>query len=353
MKRLAYLIVFVLPFTFYFLSCKESSDNPYTSSKEIKLRYASEIFLNEELLAPQNICVVDSIIIIQEEKENGHFHAYNLFTGEKYVDFGLQGNGPEDLNWPTQIGINKTKDMLTVFDQGSKKLHFYPLNTIRNRNTPSPVQSIKMPSQASRVVQKNDSLFYFIGTLAKGMYGKWINNKVTDTYLNYPLLKNKDLSSEENHILFQGHLVMKPDNSSFVYASSRCDLLEIISTENSELQKIRSIYSYIPFYKRNSYKDDIDISIEKNSPNGFNSISVTDDYIYALYSGRTVTGDKNKSYFANTVYKIDWEGNLIEKIILDKDAWLLHVDKASNKLYTINYEIKDVETTIRYLVYNL
>ncbi|GHT12707.1 hypothetical protein FACS189415_3120 [Bacteroidia bacterium] len=304
----------------------------------------------EELLRPGTFCIYDSVIIIGERNDNGFFHAYNFVTNEKYSDFGVFGSGPDDLNWPVQISLDNAKAECKVFDQSLRTLYAYEIDSLNRKRYPA--RRSKIGEGATRVVQQNDSTFYCIGLFQEGMFGRSVNGKMLEYYLGYPDMKDKEFEFEnafDKFMLFQGELAMKPDCSKFVYVSSRCDLLKIITIENQSLIEICSRSTYFPKY----IKQNNAFAILRDNLNGFLSVSVTNDFIYALYSGRTEKEHSDSHYFADAVYVIDWDGNLIKKLILDQDAWKIYVDEVSQKLYTIHYERKETDTEVHYFVYKL
>ncbi|KAA6325936.1 hypothetical protein EZS27_024899, partial [termite gut metagenome] len=158
-----------------------------------------------------------------------------------------------------------------------------------------------------------------------------------------------ELNPISKFLLFQGDIMMKPDNAKFVYASTRCDLLKIVAIENNSLKEIITLNTYFPKFKKES---DDNIAILKENVNGFISLATTDNYIYALYSGRSEIQDSATHYFSQYIYVIDWNGKLIKKMILDKDAWQICIDEKSKRIYTIHYEMEEYDTTVQLLVYD-
>lgn len=53
------------------------------------------------------------------------------------------------------------------------------------------------------------------------------------------------------------------------------------------------------------------MSLSRENQSGFNDLSVTDELIFALYSGRKA--NEERSYFANQVWVFDWDGNPVKK----------------------------------------
>ncbi|KAA6318336.1 hypothetical protein EZS27_031639 [termite gut metagenome] len=120
--------IIIVSFTFM-LSCSNKNDtkNSYDFTEEMKIYHSKEILLSGEFLRPQAICVYDSVILINDRNQGFFFHAYNLNTGNKYADFGSLGTGPNDLNWPTEMFVDKNKSELVVFDQNLSRIYYYKI----------------------------------------------------------------------------------------------------------------------------------------------------------------------------------------------------------------------------------
>ena len=248
------------------------------------------------------------------------------------------------------MDFNQEKSEVSILDRNISKLFYYKLKDII-QNQYDEIRQIKIAPEASRVIQKNDSLFFCIGIFSNGgMFGKSVNGKIEQTYFEFPDIKNENLNSTQKFMLFQGEMKMNPDCTKFAYISKRCDLLKIVSMENDILQEIATVYTYFPKFRK--APDDM-IIIERENQNGFLSISTTREYIFALFSGRNEANSGSRNYFGDIVRVFDWNGNLAKEVVLDKDAWQIYVDEKSNKLYTIHYEEKESDYQISYLGYNI
>ncbi|GHT15088.1 hypothetical protein FACS189426_22340 [Bacteroidia bacterium] len=336
----------MVSFTF---SCSNQNDtkNSYDFTERLKIHHSKELILSKDFLIPQAICIYDSVIIIEDKNQGFFFHAYNLNTGNKYADFGNSGVGPGDFNMPTTMFVDKNKSELVVLDQNRSQISYYKIKDIINNNFNNFHQD-QINQNASRIIQQNDSVLYCLGLFSEGMIRKDIRGKTIGYDLNYPEIPNEKLTPVEKFLLFQGEIMMKPDKSKFVYISTRCDLLKIIAIEKDSLKEIITLNTYFPKFK----KEPSGIAISRENALGFTSIATTDKYIYALFSGRDMVQYPENFYFSDYIYVIDWNGNLIKKIILDKDAWKMCIDEESKKLYTIHFEMEKYDSNVQFFVYD-
>lgn len=70
---------------------------------------------------------------------------------------------------------------------------------------------------------------------------------------------------------------------------------------------------------------------------GYLSASVTDKYIYALYSGEKENEDSIATY-GNMIHIFSYDGELVGKYRLSKSAFSISVDDDNRKLYVLSHE---------------
>ncbi len=72
------------------------------------------------------------------------------------------------------------------------------------------------------------------------------------------------------------------------------------------------------------------VDLTENSSVGYINLSATSKYIYALYSDKKFFEKGRKS---NVILVFDWDGNAIQKYILDTDAYYIAVDDTNQTVY--------------------
>ena len=79
------------------------------------------------------------------------------------------------------------------------------------------------------------------------------------------------------------------------------------------------------------------ISYPKDEKVGFCNVECDDNYIYALYSGRTPNSHGELSHHCENILVYDWAGNPIKRYILDVPLWSRGYDSEKNCIYGIAY----------------
>ncbi|MFN4147401.1 MAG: BF3164 family lipoprotein, partial [Runella sp.] len=66
---------------------------------------------------------------------------------------------------------------------------------------------------------------------------------------------------------------------------------------------------------------------------GFLDIKSDNDYVYALFSGKTLEKGPAKAFEGDTIYVFDWTGNLISRLKLDINISRMALSKENKKIY--------------------
>ncbi|MBA5651755.1 BF3164 family lipoprotein [Bacteroides fragilis] len=329
-----------------FTSCHLSSTRGLEFPSVDTLKLSSELFLSEELLKPEKMWIHDSLCLIRSSKDEYFFHLFNI-AGTKICSFIGFGDAPAEMLSPVDFDV--VNDTLQIYDSGKQKISFYALSDLSYGNVENICRQLSINVMASSVICTTDHSFYYLGETNR-MYG-FINSKIDTSYIDFPE-DYRMLNSGLKHLLFQGHLRCSPNFDRLVYAASRFGYLQVLSPqENGSLSLVKDYFVQQPIFRDCSSQDMTAMSLSRENQSGFNDLSVTDELIFALYSGRRA--NEERSYFANQVWVFDWDGNPVKKMILPQDAWSIYVDQETNKLYTISYGEEKGEYRVHYNIYDL
>lgn len=80
----------------------------------------------------------------------------------------------------------------------------------------------------------------------------------------------------------------------------------------------------------------------KDAKNGFITATVSEKYVYSLYSGKIFDHRSietlTKAFFSRYVYVHDWEGNPVKRFKLDQEVRSIAIDDKNNTLYAASFE---------------
>lgn len=328
------------------LSCKSSKEQHiYNFDKEIHLNHEKEIVISESFINLFNIYVVDSTLILKcNDQDKDIINLFNIETGKKTASFLKNGRGPNEMLWVKDVQFNGTNRQLDVYDNATKRVVRFSLDSI--------LKGIYIPSKETKVSFRNyfaitasDSITIGQGTDENTILGVYKQDSLIQSFLKFP---DNIPFFEAQSLAYQGLIRTNNAAQKFVYASFNSNLLSIFTLNNNKATIDTVLYSYLPRYEDNSQDDSYSIKPIDDVPLGFSYISVTNDYIYALYLGKTQKSHPESFFQSNQIYVLDWEGNCVSKIILDKEIWSFCVDKNNQLIYAIeiNYQTENPDAKI-------
>lgn len=186
------------------------------------------------------------------------------------------------------------------------------------------------------MIPVNDSLCVALSYGDKARYVVLKNDSLYSSSINYPD-DGIAASNIKKSLVYQGLLLKHPSMNKFVFSSYYGKILEILELdENEDLNLIYSSYEIFPQYvpNENSSTEMLDENLT-----GFLTASVSNEYIYLLYSGMTKK-DKNRNLSAK-IEVYDWGGNMLRTILLDTLLSEFCVNIDNKILYGISMDEMD------------
>lgn len=276
--------------------------------------------------------LVDSTLIIfnVQPGSNNFLNNYALKSGILSNGYFGKGRGPSEALAPSAIGVNSNS--LWLQDITLNKVFTIDKNRIISKNTS--VSFDEYPHENHYyMIDFRDSLHFFgVGNVNSEykiqeidlISGKVINEfgKIEEIPDNMSLLLFKSV--------YQSLIFAKPTGDKLVLPYRYIDAIEIFNTETGSgvaiLGPEKYDVKYIPLPHGMSRTDETKFA--------FVNGTVTNEYIYLAYSGRT--RESSNSYDGNCIYIYDWNGNPIRKLILNKFIQGMAVSKDNEILYAFD-----------------
>lgn len=273
---------------------------------------------------PKEIIILDSVYIVKDSKSEFILHIFSLDSHEYMGGFIRRGRGPSEEILIQSVSRAAHNSLFYKTLSGLTLAQFSPktnsLESIMIYEVPVDALTVAYPLNETKVlgwnytIHENEFLLYNPSDKQFSDFGNGFP---------YP---GKNLTLEEKHRLFSNkQMTIKPDKQKFATAYMSFPMIRVFNsidgkliTEFNSPQTHNFPYAMI---NRNATQDEIKELVEN-----YFTITSTDQYIYALYSGKT----KNKLYpdlftpnfsppdFGNEIHVWDWEGNPVKKISLDQ-----------------------------------
>jgi hypothetical protein len=330
MKKIVFFLL-----TLCCLSCrsdKNNVDNP--------ILFHSALHLNNEYIGNGGAIIAynEGIVGIEEAGSLQPFYNIDIQEGiQEHIvtHFGNRGQGPEDFIRPYPIQyINE--DVFGAYDISSqtyKEIAIpkggveYPTHIINYVTFESqPFQVIKTAYNQYVGLSADENLIILMDSVGKKQA----------TFFEYPY-RDKNEQAIDPHLramAYQGIFAANPGKTQCVYASLDGEIIHFYNIQKDNISLIRKIENVYPSYKCENNA----VVINVKNRVGYISLSATDQFVYALYSGKTLEEMSNANGFlleSTQVRVFDWTGEIVQTYTLDVPCRYISVSNDGKKLWAI------------------
>lgn len=284
--------------------------------------------------SPGDIMKDDNFLIVLDFQHDSFFHKIGL-KGNCYLGmFGAKGQGPDDFIHPTSLK-SMGHGRFSCYDSSKRELSIV---TFSQDNGKMGVSRLFKGDDFMTfdVVPLSEKLFIVNGETDGAMFALVDKDgKVLSVSDEYPYKDDaeKDIPVRFRAMAYQGSLRVN-SNGYFAYAMSSAKQVHLYKVENEKIKKVGEAIDGYGHYEPNMpYEGAYGVAHDGKSPECYKDLAVTDDYVYALYSGRTFQEYKMSSYDCETIYVYDWTGKLVKTYHLDVPVTQFCIDEEANVIY--------------------
>lgn len=235
-----------------------------------------------------------------------------------------KGLGRTELCSIHNIGHGRNNEEVFIYDLTAHSVYFLsPFTQCVEKDV-----QIK-PERFCDVAYDND-LAFFLAIGEDKRFGLRYNNAISYFGDNISLdgLTPKVVSN-----ILQGLCLLSSTNKKITWFSVYGDILEIYDYSNIDsIKLVKSHVSRLPLYDR--YNGAMDIK----SNFGIQSVTTDDNYIYAVYNGKTLqemVQNKEEAFYTDMILVFDWNGNPIKVLKLNGLIRSITYDKIGNQIICI------------------
>lgn len=329
----------ILSIVFFMFGCSRESVcglDGFTDISALTIKDTIELE-DKNILNPHHIYYKDSFLIFTTLRGQREIQLLNLFT-EKVTEYNVIGQGRNEMSGYHTVRTN-SNNMYLFADNRSGKIYRVCLDSLRDNPDVNYELLFKFP------IEKGRRYFRFIdmpkymmgiGMLTNGRFG--IFNKETGAYeeqMKYP--ENKEIASLDD--IYKGVLfsrtLMDSDSEGKRIVSSCFGLVEFYSlSDDGELALVRTNHYHFPLFETGSGGQAI--IFKKEDKVGITGMCTDENFVYALYSDKTVGEFGEGAYNASYLLIWDWNGNPIKACELPVALYGFAVD--GNTIYGLSRE---------------
>lgn len=346
MKKLFYYIIPAL----FLSACQAEPEiieevTPLVKTRASSLQFAQtdNVNLNDlGIINPSKIIHKDSLSVILTPKSKYRFAIYNHINGKLVRLVPAGSSEGEGLNY---LNINLNGNIVSSLDFGTGRLVEIDLTQYTNADYQPTFTSLtgnsKTPFGAVRVGNQIIST----GIYTAGRYCCTNPADNTDQFsVNYPECADPTLSDTLKSIFYASNcLAVNQSQTRLACANMQYGCLDICDINGNQLTRMNEVHLNRPgvvFQHKRTRKTGMwyPVSYTRNNLFGFCDLTTSDDFIFALYSGRTYREHKGNVDKGRIIFVFDWNGSHVRTWHISNSCSSISYDKASNTIYALSHE---------------
>jgi hypothetical protein len=325
------------------------NDNNYLSGKILPL--------DDIVVIPMQIIVRDSLVFINEFRRDYLLSIWNLNNGELIKKVLPVGDGPNEFQPPVQLNYNEENDFLEVYDRIRFKYTEYHINDILDLELIK--SSGTFPANLRNVSKINNNMYIGEGVMETGRFSLLSDDenevKRMGTFPDFELIINQkdgEINNIHKGMIFQSILALNPNSQKFVSAAKQVGAIDFYRFDSQLNFEVIKQVKLSPDIKIKSFKygNSHNVKFEDSNLKGFYDLYATSDAVYALYSGRSIEKDRDKSSSANIIIIYNWDGDEVKRLTLDYDITCFAYDPMNKRIVGVS-EGKNDEVSL--LIFNI
>jgi hypothetical protein len=303
--------------------------------KEISITSEKHIF--EEIINASSMTFQGDKVLISEyhniPDESPRIHIINSKDWTYDKPKGRFGRGPLEIFDP-QLIVSENQDIFWVYDYNNKKFAKFSIQdtSLLADSDLKIIDQMMGPISPSFAPNGN-----YLGVPREGEF------KIQEFELNGNLIANygefetveerPDLTKFQISLLNSGRFSGNQGTGIYVRTSMYRDILEIFNYKSKEFFSVIGPDLGLPEFEFQQTKFGGMVSFAPDFPKKYQEVAVSENFIFALYSGYSHLDYKNSGLVGKEIRIFDLKGNPHLRLKLDRSISQISINEATNEIY--------------------
>ncbi|MXY08081.1 MAG: hypothetical protein F4058_00555 [Rhodothermaceae bacterium] len=288
---------------------------------------------SDSLAIPLLIATGGEHLYVGDNQATKPLMVFDRNTGEFVKYAGRRGRGPSEIDYLWSMDFKPGEDTGWLFDFQTRTLHQFDGELLTGRSVR--LQNTGPPM--SPVWVKDDSIAS-VGMYEDGRLAMYDSDGLFGRFIGSPPPGDPEVPVPVRQHAYEAVVQTNSKGSLIAVVSQNTDLIEIFNTEGL-LHSMRGPGFDEPVYTLHGDDEGNQwLALDDETIKSYVSVSVTDDLVFALYSGQTMEDAKNSSWFsppARTVYVFSWSGTPLASLQIEYGALKISVSADGQDLYVL------------------
>ncbi|MCD8094252.1 MAG: TolB-like 6-bladed beta-propeller domain-containing protein [Bacteroides sp.] len=306
-----------------FASCGQKGENNITDwdrSFGDAQKLVSKSCLDRELILgrPYLIQYADSSLLIYDDIGDSLFLLVDLKENNRVYRFGQRGEGSNEFLQVFNFCHMKSDSILGVYDAYKHDLREINLGKVKRGEIDFPVL-FKDTLSSIKLFPTQYDTYLGLGFYENNMLSLTGNAIGSKFFFEYPYKDSheKAIPNRLRGMAYQGTLCSNQSLDKFLYIVHSAPIFTLYSVKKDRIEKTYEWIGGYPDYTTEETGEYRSAPMSADNIISFIMAYATDNYIYLLYSGKSIREAGANAFKANTIYRLSWDGKPMGKFELD------------------------------------
>ena len=298
---------------------------------------AELLYGGDELAMPTQIAVANARIALVDGFAERPVHILD-FKGHYVAGLGSNGEGPGEFEWPRAVEPSADGEGFWVFDNVLSRLTL--VEPDRWDVIPASARvtiPIRAPAMVMGLVRRPGAGYVATGFFGEGRLARFDGEGTYEEASGAIPESVIEAPAEVRQHAYRGTLKADPAGERLVLANRHAGFLEVFTADGEPLRRITGPHEFEPPIRIKAGENGPSFASGDDLRFAYMDVALTDDRIYALFSGRTRGGHPDAATYGRTVHVFDWHGELLEVLSLDADVMAIALDEGWNRLLAVRH----------------
>ncbi len=289
----------------------------------------------DEIILPKEIAVIGQYLVVIDGYADSVLTVLDRGNGRTVAKLGRRGEGPGEFRGAMSIDpVSDTE--FWVYDVTLRRFTFVDLDEVLSNPDAIRDRTVNFVSDVTVMYPVwVDSTILALGFFDDGRIKRFAaDGSGGSAFGEVPGGDIPEVPPLVRQHAYSGVMRLNRPSHLLVVVTRHASLLEIFQTSGQPVFRGNGPFQFGPnFFVNQDGRGQAVMGSDVLMRFGYTNVTVTDDAIFAVFSGRTRQAYESEAPAGEYVHVFDWSGNLVKVLHLDESVWAIAASDDGRWLY--------------------